>query len=215
MSYPKPLPFSIVKGALFVACLAPLGHLACGIAADTLGANPVEAIIRGLGDWGLRLLLLTLALAPLRRLTGWAGALKLRRMFGLYAFFYALLHVLGYVWMEQFFDWGEIVRDIAERPFITVGFTAFVLLIPLAATSTNAMMKRLGGKRWQQLHRLVYPCAVLVVLHYWWMVKADLTQPAIYATLLAVLLGERVYRFWGGKTAKQPVAYDNLRTIAR
>lgn len=189
---PAPRRMAAIKAAVFAACLLPLVSLAYGVVADTLGANPIEALTRGLGDWTLRFLLLTLTVTPLRRLTGLPWLVQLRRMLGLFAFFYAALHFVSYIWLDQFFDWGEIARDIVKRPFITVGFAAFLLLVPLAATSTNAMVRRLGGRRWRSLHRAVYAIAVLGVLHYWWMVKKDVTQPAIYAVLLAALLGLRL-----------------------
>lgn len=157
-----------------------------------LGANPIEFITRSLGTWTLVFLLLSLSITPLRKLSGWPWLIKLRRMLGLYAFFYALLHFITYLWLDQFFDLQAIYRDVLKRPFITVGFAAFALLLPLAFTSTNAMMKRLGGKRWQLLHRLVYPSAMLAVLHYWWLVKKDITQPLLYAAVLAILLGYRI-----------------------
>ena len=189
----SPRQFTTLKATLFVLCLGPLASLVYGLLADTLGANPIEALTRGLGDWTLRLLLITLAVTPLRRLSGLNWLLRLRRMLGLFTFFYAALHLTSYVWLDQFFDWAAIWKDIVKRPFITVGFTAFLLLIPLAATSSNAMIKRLGGRLWQALHRTVYAIAVFAVLHYWWMVKKDITQPAIYAAVLALLLGLRLY----------------------
>lgn len=189
---PTPRRMAALKAALFAACLLPLAGLAYSLIADTLGANPIEALTRGLGDWTLRFLLLTLAVTPLRRLAGVPWLIQLRRMLGLFAFFYAALHFVSYIWLDQFFDWGEIARDIVKRPFITVGFAAFLLLVPLAATSTNAMVRRLGGRRWRGLHRAVYAIAIFGVLHYWWMVKKDVTQPAIYAVLLAILLGLRL-----------------------
>lgn len=181
-----------LKAGLFAACLLPLAHLAYALATDDLGANPIEALTRGLGDWALRCLLLTLAVTPLRRLTGMNWLIQMRRMLGLFAFFYAALHFTSYVWLDQFFDWSAIAKDIVKRPFITVGFAAFVLLLPLAATSTNAMIRRLGGRRWRRLHSSVYAIAVFGVLHYWWLVKRDLTQPALYALILALLLGLRL-----------------------
>jgi sulfoxide reductase heme-binding subunit YedZ len=184
--------FTTLKAALFILCLGPLASLVYGLITDNLGANPIEALTRGLGDWTLRFLLITLTVTPLRRLSGRNWLLRLRRMLGLFTFFYATLHFLSYVWLDQFFDWAAIGKDIVKRPFITVGFTSFLLLIPLAATSNNAMIKRLGGRLWQALHRTVYAIAVFAVLHYWWMVKKDITQPAIYAAVLAVLLGARV-----------------------
>ena len=160
---------------------------------NQLGANPIEFITRSLGTWTLVFLLITLSITPLCKLSGWAWLIRLRRMIGLFAFFYALLHFITYIWLDQFFDLGDIYKDVIKRPFITLGFTAFVLLIPLAITSTNAMMKKLGGKRWQMLHRLIYLVAIFSVLHYWWLVKKDITQPLIYATVLTVLLA---YRLW-------------------
>ena len=158
-----------------------------------LGANPIEFITRDLGDWILIFLMITLAVTPLRRLTGWNWLIKLRRMLGLFAFFYAALHFVTYIWLDQFFDLGDIVKDVIKRPFITVGFLAFVTLIPLAVTSTNAMVRRLGGKRWQTLHKLAYAIAILGVVHYWWLVKRDIREPLLYAAILTVLLGIRVY----------------------
>lgn len=189
---PSPRQIAAVKSAVFVACLLPAASLAWDIWHDALGANPIETLTRGLGDWTLSFLLITLAVTPLRRYTGWAWLGRLRRMLGLYTFFYACLHVTSYLWLDQFFDWSEIASDILKRPFITAGFVAFCLLVPLAATSTNAMVRRLGGRRWQALHRSVYLVAVLGVLHYAWMVKRDLALPLAYGVVAAVLLGLRV-----------------------
>ncbi len=189
----SPRQFTALKSGLFLLCLVPLASLVYGLLSDTLGANPIEALTRGLGDWTLRFLLITLAVTPLRRLSGVGWLLKLRRMLGLYTFFYALLHFASYVWLDQFFDWAEIGKDIVKRPFITVGFASLLLLLPLAVTSTNAMMKRLGGHRWQVLHRAVYAIGIFAVLHFWWMVKKDINEPAIYAAILTLLLGLRVY----------------------
>ena len=189
----SPRQFTALKNGLFLLCLVPLASLVYRLFSDALGANPIEALTRGLGDWTLRFLLITLAVTPLRRISGLNWLLKLRRMLGLYAFFYALLHFASYVWLDQFFDWNAIWKDIIKRPFITVGFASLLLLFPLAATSTNAMIKRLGGRRWQMLHRAVYAIGMFAVLHYWWMVKKDITQPAIYAAILTLLLGARVY----------------------
>ena len=184
-----------LKVFLFVLALLPLAYLIAGafFFPEWLGANPAEYITRSVGDWTLRLLLLTLAVTPLRRITGLTGLLRLRRMLGLYTFFYALLHLSAYVSFDHVFDVAEILKDIVKRPFITVGFTCLVLMIPLAVTSTNAMVRRLGAKRWQLLHRLVYLIAPLAVLHFWWMVKRDLTEPIIYALLLTGLLAYRLY----------------------
>ncbi len=188
----SPRAVSRIKALAFAACLIPLARLAYRGYFDLLGANPIEAITRSTGTWTLVFLLVTLAVTPVRRLTGWNWLLRLRRMVGLYAFFYAALHFTTYIWLDQFFDWGGIVKDVMKRPFITIGFAAFVMLVPLAATSTNAMVRRLGGARWLALHRLVYAIAICGVLHYWWLVKRDITQPAIYAAVLVVLLGYRL-----------------------
>jgi len=193
-----------IKATLFVVCLIPAVWLVARFFMDDLGANPIETITHATGDWTLRFLLITLAVTPLRRLTGWHWLIRLRRMLGLYAFFYVMLHFLTYMVLDQFFDGWAIVLDVIKRPYITVGFAAFVLLIPLALTSTNKMVKRLGGKRWQALHRSVYAIALLGVVHYWWLVKADLTEPIIYALVLAVLLGFRVW--WRDQERKAQLA---------
>jgi sulfoxide reductase heme-binding subunit YedZ len=183
-----------LKALVFALALAPLGELSLGAFyfPDWLGANPAEYITRRTGNWALRFLLLTLAVTPLRMLTGWNWLLRLRRMLGLFAFFYGVVHFSSFVAFDHVFMVAEILKDIVKRPFITVGFTTLALMIPLAATSTNAMVRRLGAKRWLALHRLVYLIAPLGVLHFWWMVKRDITQPAIFAALLAVLLGWRI-----------------------
>ena len=178
---------------VFALALLPLFRLIVGVPLEWLGVNPIEFITRSTGTWTLVFLLITLGVTPLRRLTGWAWIVRLRRMLGLFAFFYGLLHFTTYIWLDQFFDGEAIVKDIVKRPFITIGFTAFVLMIPLAVTSTNAMVRRLGGRRWRQLHRLMYALAVCAVVHYWWLVKRDLTQPVLYALVLAILLGARVH----------------------
>jgi len=183
-----------LKVLLFLLCLVPLAKLALeifGVGRMSLGANPIEELIHRLGIWGLNFLLITLAVTPLRRLTGKGWLLRFRRMFGLFAFFYVLMHFLTYAGLDQRFDLPVIFEDIAERPFITVGFTAFLLLIPLALTSTNAMIRRLG-RRWQKLHRLVYLIAILGVVHFYWQVKLDTLEALIYAAILAVLLGFRL-----------------------
>ncbi len=185
-----------LKPAVFLTCLVPVAWLAYRAFTGDLGANPIETLSRYTGDWTLRFLLIALAVTPARHLSGWAGVMRLRRMLGLFAFFYACLHFLTYLVLDQFFHWPSIVEDIGERPYITVGFTAFVLLIPLAATSTNAMVRRLGGRRWQALHRAVYAIGVLGVLHFLWLVKADNREPLIYAFVLALLLGYRLYLRW-------------------
>jgi len=181
-----------IKAALFVLALAPLARLVIGLFLRALGTNPTEVILRSLGTWTLVFLCITLAVTPLRRLTGWNWLLRLRRMFGLFAFFYAVMHFTSYVGLDQGFDLAAIPRDVVKRPFITLGFTCLLLLIPLAATSTNAMVRRLGVERWQALHRFVYFIAIGGVVHFWWLVKRDVTEPAIYALVLAALLGYRL-----------------------
>ena len=193
MKIAEPYFTRVFKPLFFILLLLPALYYAYGIWQDTLGANPLEAVIRGLGDWALRILLLTLLMSPLRRLINWAQALRLRRMLGLYAYFYVVLHLLGYLWFDQFFDWEEIWFDILERPFITIGMVAVVLLTPLAITSTKGMIRRMG-KNWKRLHSLVYLISILAVIHFWWMVKLDITEPAIYSGILAILLAERLYR---------------------
>ncbi len=182
-----------LRVAVFAAALLPLLRLVVLGYADRMGANPVEFVTRSTGTWTLVMLCLTLSVTPLRRLLGWPWLLRLRRMLGLYAFFYATLHFTTWVWLDQWFEPWSMVMDIVERPFITVGFTAFVLMLPLAATSTKAMMRRLGS-RWQELHRLVYAIAVLAVLHFWWHKagKNDFAEPMVYAVVVALLLGLRV-----------------------
>lgn len=176
-----------VKPAVFAACLVPFALLAHGAFIGDLGANPLERVTDVTGQWGLRMLLITLAMTPLRLLTGSTVWLRFRRMFGLFAFFYVTLHFVTWVWLDQEMLWANIVADIAKRPFVTVGFTAWLLLIPLAVTSTRGMMRWLGP-RWKRLHRAVYAVGMLGVLHYLWLVKADLLQPLIYLGLLLVLL---------------------------
>ena len=179
------------KPLLFLICLLPLARLVYLAFNGGLGANPIEFITRSTGTWTLVGLMLTLAVTPVRRLTGRNELIRYRRMLGVFAFFYASLHFTTYIWLDQFFDPASILKDIYKRPFITIGFAAFLLLLPLAITSTNAMMRRLG-RRWQQLHRLVYLIGFLGVLHYWWLVKKDLTQPLIYGLVLLVLLSLRL-----------------------
>lgn len=183
-----------LKAIVFVAALAPLARLVAGLAfyPEWLGANPAEFITRSTGDWTLRFLLATLAVTPLRKTLGWHWLASLRRMFGLFACFYGLVHLSSYVAFDQVYDVAEIAEDIVKRPFITVGFAALLLMLPLALTSTDRTVRRLGAKRWLALHRLVYLIAPLGVLHFWWMVKADIREPALYAAILAGLLGYRV-----------------------
>lgn len=191
---PTSTAISLIKLSVFLLCLYPLASMAWRFYDDSLGANPIEAITHGTGDWALRLLLASLTITPLRQIAKLPWLIRLRRMLGLYAFFYALLHFTTYLWLDQFFDWAAIARDILKRPFITVGFAAFVLLVPLAATSFNAAIRALGGRKWQALHRSVYAIGILSVVHYWWLVKRDITQPAIYALILITLLGARAWQ---------------------
>jgi methionine sulfoxide reductase heme-binding subunit len=186
----------VFKPLVFLLCLLPAAWLVAGLAgwpSASLGANPVEKIQDTLGIWGLRLLLVTLAVTPLRELGGWPRVLAFRRMLGLYAFFYIALHFLFYLFVDQAFDWRQLLADVAKRPYITAGFTAFLLLVPLAATSTRRAMRRLG-RRWQKLHRLVYVAAILGCVHFWWQVKADVREPLVYAAITALLLGWRLHR---------------------
>ena len=186
----------LVKPLVFAASLGPLAWLVWLAFNGGLGANPIELINRYLGEWALNFLLLSLALSPLSRLPGMRKAVSYRRMIGLFAFFYVCMHLSSYVILDQFFDWAAIWKDIVKRVYITLGMGAVLMLIPLAITSTNKAIKRLGAKRWKALHRLVYPAAVLAVIHYIMMVKADLREPLIYAAVLAVLLGLRLNRLF-------------------
>jgi sulfoxide reductase heme-binding subunit YedZ len=192
----------LLKAVLLIAACMPFLRLVVFTFTDQLGANPVEFITRNTGDWTLYFLCITLAVTPLRRFTGWNWLVRLRRMLGLFAFFYVSLHFLTFLWFDHFFDVAEMLKDVVKRPFITVGFAAFLLLIPLALTSTNAMIKRLGGKRWQLLHRLIYLIAPLGILHYWWMKagKNDFSQPILFGLIVAALLLLRLYwRFMQGQ----------------
>ena len=188
-----PIQHRLGKALVFAACLLPLALLLWRGFNGGLGANPIEAITHATGDWTLRFLLITLAITPVRRLSGWNRVIGFRRMLGLFAFFYGTLHLFTYLWLDKFFAWSDILHDIPRRPFITVGFSAFVLLVPLALTSTAASIRRLGGGRWRALHRLIYVAALFGVIHYWWLVKADTTLPATYLSILALLFA---VRFW-------------------
>jgi len=204
---------AVLKAVVFVAALVPVTRLAVavGIYPEWLGANPAEYITRSTGDWTLRFLLITLAVTPLRRTLGWHWLAGFRRMLGLYAFFYCLVHVASFVSFDHVFELAEILKDIVKRPFITVGFLSLVLMLPLAISSTDKMVRRLGAKRWMALHRLVYVIAPLGVLHFWWMVKADVTEPAIYAVIVACLLAYRMiakikeFRRRAGRSARPPL----------
>jgi len=203
----------IAKPLIFAVCLAPLAWLAWKGMSGGLGANPNETVNRFLGDWTLRFLLITLAVTPLRGLLGWKSVIRYRRMLGLFAFAYACLHLTSYVAADQFFDWPEIWADIVKRRYITVGMASFVLLVPLALTSTDKMARRLGGRRWKMLHRLVYAIALGGVLHFAMMVKADLREPLIYAAVLALLLGYRVVVALRIKRAAEPGRKSGIQAV--
>jgi methionine sulfoxide reductase heme-binding subunit len=192
-----------LKPAVFLISLMPLLWLVWQALFGSLGVNPVETVNRYLGDWALRFLLIALAVTPVRRISGWAPLARLRRMLGLFAFFYVCLHLASYIGLDLYFDWQALWRDVLKRRYITLGMLAFVLLIPLAITSTDGMIRRLGGRRWRALHRLVYPIGVLGVAHFWLMVKADIREPLLYAAILAALLGYRVFVFLRGRTGRR------------
>ena len=186
---------AIAKTFIWVACLTPLLRLGWKGLTGGLGANPIEFITLSTGTWTLVFLLATLAITPLRRLSGQSWLIRFRRLVGLFAFFYGVLHFITYVWLDKFFDVQDMIKDVAKRPFITAGFLAFLLLVPLAATSTAGAIRWMGGRRWQLLHRLIYVSGVSAVVHFWWKVKADVRKPAIYAAVLGILLGLRLV-FW-------------------
>ncbi|ATG18741.1 protein-methionine-sulfoxide reductase heme-binding subunit MsrQ [Ralstonia pickettii] len=196
----SPRSLRVVKIAVWLAALVPFLRIVFLGATDQFGPNPLEFVTRSTGTWTLVLLCCTLAVTPLRRLTGMNWLIRVRRMLGLYTFFYGTLHFLIWLVVDRGLDPASMLKDIGKRPFITVGFTAFVLMVPLAATSTNAMVRRLGGKRWQWLHRLVYATGVLGILHYWWhkVGKNDFAEVSIYAAVMAVLLGLRLWWAWRG-----------------
>jgi len=180
------------KVLVFLLCLAPLFRLAWRVWNQDVTANPTEFIQHFTGDWAIRLVVATLGVTPLRKLLGVPGLIRFRRMIGLFAFFYACLHVLTYLWLDKLFDFPAMLKDVGRRPFITAGFAAFVCLVPLAVTSTAGWIRRLGGKRWRRLHSLVYVTAIAAVAHYFWLVKSDIRQPMLYGTLVALLLAWRV-----------------------
>lgn len=203
----------LTKIAIFLAALIPLERLAWKALHGGLGANPIEVITHSTGDWTLRLVLVTLAVTPLRRLTGQYWLIGIRRMVGLFAFFYGTLHFTTYIWLDKFFDVHEMAKDIAKRPFITIGFSAFVLMIPLAATSTAWSIRRLGGKNWQRLHRLIYLTGILGVIHYIWLVKADKRKPLEYGAVLFVLLLYRMGAWLYEKRKKLAIFTPSRRRI--
>jgi sulfoxide reductase heme-binding subunit YedZ len=194
---PTPRQLALLKAAVFVLALVPFARMAWLTVTGQL-VEPIEFITHGTGDWALYFLCITLAVTPLRRLTNANWLIKLRRMLGLFTFFYAVLHFTTFIWFDHFFDLAAIWKDVLKRPFITVGFIAFLLLVPLAATSTNGMVRRLGGKRWQALHRAIYVIAPLAILHFWWMKagKHNFAQPILFGAIVALLLGARLYWNW-------------------
>ena len=205
---PSARQITTIKALVFAAALLPFLRLVVFAFQDRLGANPIEFITRNTGDWTLYFLCITLAVTPLRRALKWNWLIKLRRMLGLFAFFYVSLHFTTFLWFDHFFDFAEMGKDVVKRPFITVGFTAFLLLIPLALTSTNAMVRRLGGRRWQQLHRVIYLIALLAIVHFWWMKsgKNDFAQPILFGSIILFLLGLRIMWHVGQeRTRAQPL----------
>lgn len=199
-----------LKAAVFILCLIPLAMLALdtfGVGGRSLGANPVEELIHRNGKWGLNFLLITLSITPLRRITGWNWLIRFRRMLGLFSFFYIVLHFFMYAGLDQRFNLAYIFEDILERPYITLGITGLLLLIPLAVTSTNGMMRRLG-RRWQKLHRLVYVVAVLGVWHFYWQVKQDVREPLIYAGILAILFSVRISYYLKRKRKEKALSME-------
>jgi sulfoxide reductase heme-binding subunit YedZ len=211
---------AILKSVVFLASLGPLGWLVWAAFTGNLSANPLSDLTNETGVWTLRFLCITLAITPLRRITGWNSLIRFRRMTGLFAFFYGILHFLIYVIVDRFAGldfpdgivaWStvrnlaaSVGEDVYKRPFITVGFTALMLMVPLAATSTSGMIRRLGGRRWNRLHRLVYVSAAAGVVHYWWLVKADVSRPRIYALVVGLLLAFRLW-WWARKRVLSPV----------
>lgn len=189
---PSPRQMAGIKILAFVAALIPLARLVVLGWQDNLGANPVEFVTHSTGFWALTMLMITLSMTPIRLLTGMNWQMRLRRMAGLFMFFYACLHFLTYVWLDHWFFWSEIGKDIVKHPYVLVGFSALLLSVPLAVTSNRAMMLRLGSN-WKKLHRLVYPIAVFGVLHFWWLVKKDIREPLLFALILALLFGIRLY----------------------
>ena len=202
------------KPIVFLACLVPLGRLAWKAYNSALGANPIQVITWSTGTWTLVFLMITLSITPLRKLTKQYWLIQYRRMLGLFAFFYVCLHFTTYIWLDQFFDLHSVYKDIYKRPFITVGFTAFVLLIPLALTSTKRSIRWLG-RRWQVLHRLIYATAVLGVIHYTWLVKKDIRKPVIYAIILGSLLLYRIVVWAMERLSSQSSGKKPTRALER
>ncbi len=194
-SMPPKLTFQrVLKPVAFVLCLGPILWLGYRGVVGQLGVNPIEAVVRYLGDWALRFLLIALAVTPVRVLTGFTPVGRLRRMLGLFAFTYVVLHMLAYIGLDRLFDWNELWKDVVKRVYITVGMAAFAMLLPLAITSTDAMVRRMGARAWRRLHRLVYPAGIAAVIHYTLMIKAGFLQPIIYAAILGLLLAVRLFK---------------------
>lgn len=212
-----------LKLAFFALCLSPAVLLLRDLQLDRLGANPIEALTRASGEWTLRFLLITLAITPLRKYSGLHWILRFRRMLGLFAFAYGVMHLTTYIWLDQFFDWAAIVRDVYKRPFITVGFAALVIMTLLALTSNSLAIRKLGGRRWQALHRAIYPISLLGCLHFWWLVKKDITEPLIYTLITLALLGlrawwreqERRKQLAGGYLPQQSFKGKIIRIVAK
>jgi methionine sulfoxide reductase heme-binding subunit len=194
----------IAKPAVFAVALIPFAWLVWRVITDDLGTNPIETLNRYTGDWTLRFLMFVLAVTPLRKLTGWNVLLRFRRMIGLFVFFYVCMHFLTWIWIDQYFDVQSIIKDVIKRPFITLGFACLLMLIPLAITSTDNMVRRLGARNWKRLHRLVYVIGIGGVIHYWWLVKSDIREPLLYASILVVLLGLRLWWAWRARRAIVP-----------
>ena len=200
MLKPDSKQFKIIKAGLFLLACVPFLRLFIFAYLDQLGANPLEAITRNTGDWTLYLLCITLSITPLRRITGWTWLIALRRMMGLFTFFYASLHFLAFLWFDHFFDVQAMLLDVVKRPFIAMGFATFLLLLPLAITSTNSMMRKLG-KRWKTLHQLIYLIIIMGLLHFWWMRagKQNFAQPLLITVIALILLGSRLMTWWQNK----------------
>ena len=200
MLKPDSKQFKVIKAGLFLLACVPFLRLFIFAYLDQLGANPLEAITRNTGDWTLYLLCITLSITPLRRITGWTWLIALRRMMGLFTFFYASLHFLAFLWFDHFFDVQAMLLDVVKRPFIAMGFATFLLLLPLAITSTNSMMRKLG-KRWKTLHQLIYLIIIMGLLHFWWMRagKQNFAQPLLITVIALVLLGSRLVTWWQNK----------------
>jgi sulfoxide reductase heme-binding subunit YedZ len=206
----KATAFKWAKVFTFLLCLIPFVRLVWRAYNQQLGANPIEFVTHATGDWTIRFLLITLAVTPARRLLQLPDLIRFRRMFGLFAFFYGSLHLITYVWFDKFFDTADMMKDVVKRPFITAGFTAFLLMTPLAITSTRGWVRRLGGRRWQLLHRLIYFSATAGVIHYYWLVKSDVRLPLLYGGILVLLLGYR-FAIWLRSPAvvsRPPVSYS-------